>query len=266
MKKPLRYLLSLNSLQKSLGYTTFFSATKFDHHVQIINNINAKKALILAPHPDDDVFGLGGTIRKISHYGTVVTVAYLCDGAGGVPEGRNEEGEVKRIDRDLINIRKDEAKKSGDILGVSEQIFFGHRDGKLASGSAVNKALDELINRIKPDIIFVPSFLDNHPDHRATNEVLINLISQNANIKQVEIWAYEVWTPLFPNRIVNISFEIKNKKEAMEAHKSQLKSRRYDEAILGLNKYRAEINNCDGYAEAFFATTAEIYQQLYRKS
>lgn len=264
--RPLRkILLSQNSLAKALDMTSFFRATKFDHHLVVDNIISAQNVLVLSPHPDDDVFGLGGALHKLSKCGSKITVAYLCDGSGGVPEGRDEEGEPKRIDKDLIEIRKNEAKNSAEILGFNDLRFFGYQDGKLAAGTAVARALSDLINEVKPDIIFVPSFLDNHPDHRATNEVLINVLS-GKQIAVKEIWAYEIWTPIFVNRVVDITNNIEDKKKAIGAHQSQLKSRAYDKAILGLNAYRAEINGISGFAEGFFTTTPEIYKKLYQKS
>lgn len=267
MNRLLKILLSQNSLRKELGFNIFLKAIKFDHHLQVDPKLNYHSVLILAPHPDDDVFGCGGTLKKLSQSGSKITVAYFCDGSGGVLEGRDEQGEVKRIDKNLIEIRKAEAKKSAEDLGIDEQVFFGYKDGKLAlrpgSGQAASKALDSLIKRVNPDIIFTPSFLDNHPDHRATNEILINC---SVCLATTPIWAYEVWTPIFVNRIININSVIEEKKKAMLEQKSQLKSRAYDKVILGLNQYRAEINGISGYAEGFFATTLEIYRKLYQNS
>lgn len=262
MKKWQKNLLSLSNLAKNLGVTSLFSAVKFNYHIEIKNELEFKRILVLAPHPDDDVFGCGGTLKKIADGGGNITVAYFCDGSGG----------------GTAAVRKEEAKKSAEILGIQKparhasqlagvaggQVFFGYPDGKLASGTSVIKALSDLIKDINPDIIFVPSFLDNHPDHRVVNEILINVLS--AGKFNGEIWAYEVWTTIFPNRIVNISSAIEDKKKAMAAHKSQLEARGYDKAILGLNQYRAEINNFPGYGEAFFACKFSEYQKLHRKS
>lgn len=274
MNRSLKILLSLSSLRKALGFNNFIAAAKFDHHLQLDPSLNFRSILVLAPHPDDDVFGCGGTIAKLSKKDARVMVAYFCDGSGGIPEKSLKElerrAEQKEIgsdiarDRNLVNVRKEEAKKAGEILNIKEQIFFGYLDGKLAAGQAVVKAFDDLIRRVKPDIIFTPSFLDNHPDHRAVNEVLIN--SNAKDINNLQIWAYEVWTPIYTNRIVDIGPEVELKKKAVLAHQSQLESRAYDQAILGLNQYRAEINGISGHAEGFFASTAEIYRKLYQKS
>lgn len=275
MSRLLKILLSQNSLRKALGFNNFFSATKFNHHLEINPSLNFKKVLVLAPHPDDDVFGCGGTITQLAKAGAKISVVYFCDGSGGLPEKSYQKFEIKddkeelgqNIKRDpkLVEVRKAEAKKSAEILGIKNQIFFGYFDGKLAAGLAVKKAFNDLIKEVNPDIILTPSFLDNHPDHRATNEVLINC--SRATVKDnLTIWAYEVWTPIFINRLLDINKEIDQKKKAISAHQSQLKCRNFDQAILALNQYRAEINDVSGFAEGFFATTLEIYRKLYQKS
>ena len=262
MKKLRQIALSLNSLRKTLGFGLFFRSTKFNHHLEILNSLSFRRILVLAPHPDDDVFALAGTMAQLAAQGAKVTVAYFCDGSGGTVE-------LNDYDQSLIALRREEAKKAGEILNILEQVFFGYPDGKLASGSSVNLALNDLIKRVKPDIIFVPSFLDNHPDHRAVNEILVNCFTvskSNLLLADLPIWAYEVWTPILINRLVDITPVIEKKRAAMATQESQLKTRGYDKAILGLNQYRAEINGLEGFGEGFFATTMAIYAKLHKES
>lgn len=268
MKRLLKTGLSLITLKKAIGFGNFYAATKFDLHVDI-SRLDFKNALVLAPHPDDDAFAMGGTIKKMTTAGTKVTVAYFCDGSGGVVEGRSpgeELGLSSKRDESLIAKRREEAEKSAKILGINDLVFWGYPDGKLASGSSVIRALQDLFGRLKPDIIFLPSFLDNHGDHRVVNEIFINALGKMPEIKKLPIWAYEIWTPIFINRLVDISLYIKTKEEAILSHDSQIKARRYDKAIMGFNQYRAEINKISGFAEGFFAAPFKIYHQLYRKS
>jgi len=257
MKKWLAILLSQNSLRKVLGFNLYFKTFKFNYHREVVEKFAFKKVLIISPHPDDDIFGVGGTIVKLTEGGADVAVAYLCNGEGGV-----KEENVARKDLTLIETRKSEAKRAGEILGVKEQLFYDYPDGKLSASRVAVKAVSNLIKNFKPDIIFLPSFLDNHPDHRAANDVLIKAVADLGGFEG-EIWAYEVWTPISPNRVVPINNEIESKRSACEAHKSQLDSRGYTDAIIGLNQYRAEINNIKGYAEAFFASKFDVYKKLY---
>jgi LmbE family N-acetylglucosaminyl deacetylase len=257
MSKWLKTLLSLNSLRKAYGNELFFNAAKFNFHLEILDSLKIKKALVLAPHPDDDCFGCAGAMSQIMQKQGEVTVAYFCDGSGGIKEsekGRNKE---------LIQIRKKEAKLSGDILGLKEQMFFGYKDGALVASVTAVRAIVSLIKRVQPDIIFIPSFLDNHPDHRAANDILVKALAKID--LPMEIWAFEIWTPLYANRILMINDELELKKQAIEAHKSQLETRGYEQAVLGLNQYRAEINGKNGLAEGYFASSPALYRELYRR-
>lgn len=268
MKRWLKAALSLLTLKKTLSFGNIFASTRFELRLRTADKLPFQNILVLSPHPDDEVLGMGGTIKKQTLAGAKVTVAYFCDGSGGVPEGRPPEEEVGlglRRDERLINIRKKEAQEAGKMLGISEAVFWGYPDGKLAAGTAAIRALADLIEKIKPDIIFLPSFLDNHSDHRVVNEIFLNTASKVLE-DNFPVWAYEVWTPIFPNRLVDISLYIKTKKEAILAHQSQQKSRKYDQAIEGLNQYRAEINGLSGFAEAFFAAPLGVYRELYKKS
>ncbi|MCL5794937.1 MAG: PIG-L family deacetylase [Patescibacteria group bacterium] len=262
MKKLLQQALSLNNLRKVIGLEIFWSAIKSNLNLQILDNPQSllppshfhRKILFLSPHPDDDVFACGGTIYKHTKAGDKVTVLYLCDGS---------KGNLKGIrDSSLISKRKKEAQASAEIIGIEELIFWSYKDGKLESNSIALKGLKTLIDELKPEIIYVPSFLDNHPDHRATAEILYRVLKNNTDLKTL-IAMYELWTPFFPNRLIDISNVINIKKEAINAHITQLKSRGYEKVVLALNQYRAEINNIKGYAEAFFVSNPAIFKKLF---
>ncbi len=267
MRPWLKVALSTNFLRKALGFSQVYSAIKFDLRLQTFDKTPWKNVLVLSPHPDDDAFGMGGFIKKMTTAGTRVVVAYFCDGSRGVSEGRPAGADLGLTgprDESLIPIRKEEAQKAAQILGTNESIFWSYPDGQLASGTSAIRALTDLISRIKPEVIFLPSFFDNHSDHRVTNEIFINA-TKTLN-GDLPIWAYEIWTPLYINRLVDISLYIKTKTEAILAHESQLKSRRYDKAIVGLNQYRGEINNQSSFAEGYLAVPLKTYRELYRRS
>lgn len=256
MKKLLKLALSLNSLRKAIGFFALLRAKDFDFHRQIIGKPNFKKVLVLSPHPDDDVFGLGGTLAKIAQNKGQIKIIYFCNGAAGGVESA-------KIDLKLVDIRQKESVASGKILGIFDQEFWRINDNELLENAdlAIEK-LKYLIKDYSPEVIFLPSLNDNHPDHVATGYILDQVL------KTVpfsgEIWGYEVWTPTWANRIISIEEVLDKKLKAIEAHKSQLEARGYKEAILGLNRYRAEINHLTGYAEGFWATDAEIYKKLFK--
>ena len=96
-----------------------------------------------------------------------------------------------------------------------------------------------------------------HPDHQAAATLVINTIPLlPANMEKPIVWMYEVWTPLQQfDHIVDISAYVEIKRKAILAHKSQCSVMSFDEAILGLNRYRGEMFSWpEGeYAETFLA-------------
>ena len=85
-----------------------------------------RRSLVVAPHPDDEVLGCGGTIIRIRRLGVPVAIVFLTDGeashAGRVPPS------------ELASIRRREATEAAEVLGVpAEQLtFLGFPDGALA--------------------------------------------------------------------------------------------------------------------------------------
>lgn len=266
MKKLLNYALNLNYLCKTLGHKALWDAIKSELRLIILDNpvdllkpsSNHLSILVLSPHPDDEIFSIGGILAKLQRNGEKITVLYFCDGSKGTPQGIR--------DSSLVIKRKKETKEAAKIIGINNLIFWGYKDGFLQLTRTSMKGLYNLISEIKPDIIFLPSLIDNNPDHLAVNEIFYYAFykypEKSFNFP-VLIAMYELWTPQFPNRIINISDVINIKKEAMKCHKTQLRSRAYDEAALALNKYRAEINKNPGYAEALFVCNASLYKTLY---
>lgn len=73
---------------------------------------------------------------------------------------------------------------------------------------------------------------------------------------------YEVWTPIHPNCVVDISEHMDTKMSALSCYDSQLQMNNYLSSVKGLNAYRSIANKSKGYAEAFFLTTAADYLLL----
>jgi LmbE family N-acetylglucosaminyl deacetylase len=228
----------------------FYKKHSLLHHVEHLEGPNV---WVLSPHPDDDVIGCGGTLIKHVAMGHKVRIIYLCSGDKGIKDKNPKE---------VMNIRKSEAQNAALVMGLSESSlhFLNFEDEKLRI--KIDKAAEEirqLFNDFPPNLIYLPSFLDKHNDHFATNQIVKKL-----GLKNTILAAYEVWTPLIPNRIVDISNLINQKEKAIQAHVSQIKALQYDKAILGLNQYRAKMYTKKNfeYAEAFLVLKSQDYYTL----
>ena len=208
--------------------------------------------LVLAPHPDDEVLGCGGTLYKHSQGGVQITVLYLTTGA-------------QATEKTLIQERQEEAKRGGKVLGINRFEFWDYPKQSLpASEETVNK-MEEFLSFAHFDLVYLPSFLDNHVDHRVTNEIFVRACERLK--KPPECYAYEVWTPLIPNRFVDITDVIDVKRKAIMFHKSQIKykDKNYSINYFGLNAYRALYVDAPEiiYSEAFLHCTNHEYRALY---
>lgn len=215
---------------------------------------NEDLIVILAPHPDDEALGCAGALMAAKR----AIIIYITDGRHGTPNGK--------VDGRLIKVRQKEATDGLKYLGGNiETVFLGNSDSSLRPARSIAKRIARQITAIaKSNIcLFTPWVFDDNPDHRATARlasIVVKLIPRDI-VKQV--WQYEVWSPLIPNRLIPLSgAAIRRKKKAIAAHRSQLKSRAYDKAILGLNAYRGAISNTKHPAEAYLALSPKEFIDL----
>jgi LmbE family N-acetylglucosaminyl deacetylase len=223
------------------------------------------KVIVLAPHMDDEVLGCGGTIARHAQAGAEVSVIFLTDGRYG--SGANAaltEPERSCRQRELIDIRKQEARRAGEILGVRSITFLDAEDGRLSCDSLLPKRLRAILERERPRIVYLPFFLENHVDHSAASEVLIAATAGTSHDFQCR--CYEVWTPLFPNVVVEIDRTIDMKRCALACYKSQLAEMDYVHTGVGLNAYRSSAIGCKTalFVEAFYSVPLAEYRQLHR--
>lgn len=205
------------------------------------------RVLVFAPHNDDEVLGVGGTIAKYASQGHEV---YVCEVTSG-----------KNIDR-----LKNEALEAHSILGVKDTIFLNLPTVGLADipTKELNEAMCDTVNKIKPDIAFIPHKGDMHLDHKMVAESAMVALRPVNSPQLKAIYSYETLSEtewnipspdnLFvPNVWVDITDTIDKKLEAMKCYQSQL----YDfphprslEAIEALSKLRGS-TICVDNAESF---------------
>jgi LmbE family N-acetylglucosaminyl deacetylase len=259
--KSLRYYILKRLSKRALPYLKSYGILKANKHSPaLIWEPEGKKIIVLSPHMDDEVLGCGGTLFQHILKGAEVTVVYLTDGAtGGMLPENSTDGKEKV---GLVEVRKQEARLATKTLGIQTCIFLDFAEGHLESNSKIQDELRKIISSIRPDLVYLPSFLEEHPDHRVVTEILLSA-SEKIDC-QFYCCLYEVWTPIFPNCLVNISKVIQIKKSAIECYKSQLCENNYLHSFLGLNAYRAlalATANCD-FAEAFFRVPLTDYKAL----
>ncbi|MDY6947880.1 MAG: PIG-L family deacetylase [Pseudomonadota bacterium] len=227
----------------------------------------AQKVLVLAPHMDDETIGCGGTLALHAQRGAQVTVVFLTDGRNGGSEVNTMYGEQRvRKQQELIELRTIEARAALQRLGVNRMICMDAEDGALDKCEWAAEKLRDVLRKHRPDIVYLPFYLEAHPDHRAASRVLLDAAAGTS--LEFQCMGYEVWTPLFPNCLVRIDSTVEVKKQALQEYPSQLKQCDYLHASIGLNAHRSAglINPAGfqgGYAEAFYATPLRLYREQF---
>jgi LmbE family N-acetylglucosaminyl deacetylase len=200
--------------------------------------------LVIAPHPDDEVIGCGGTVCLRGRRGDRVAAVFLTSGELGLKELPREKAWATR---------EAEARAAARILGLAGLYFLREPDWTLADHQpTAARALRRVLQQEEPALIYAPHPEDGHPDHQAALPVLRAAL-KGSGLTTPGLRAYEVWTPLpRPEIVEDISAVMPTKLRALRAHASQLGGRfDYVRAVRSLNGFRGALGGKCRYAEAF---------------
>lgn len=197
--------------------------------------------VVVAPHPDDEAIGCGGTIIRHVRAGERVVTVFLTSGEGGLSTLSAEQAR---------RVREAEAQDAATILGTADAVFLRGPDSAVARKTdAVGHALRRVLVAETPETIYLPHPCDGHPDHAAALDVVRAALPPDA---APAIHGFEVWTPLAsPHFVADISDVVDVKMAAIRCYTSQLTQFAYDEAALGLSRYRGVLMGGCRHAEAF---------------
>lgn len=200
-------------------------------------------AMVVAPHPDDEVVGCGGIIIAHRDAGEDVHAVIMTDGGRGNPGGSGGA--------DYNALRQEEARRAMDGLGGGELHFLGHPDGELARTLKPVDGLSSVLARVEPEAIFFPSPYEVHPDHRATSLLVFRAL--RAVGRWPRIYLYEIGAMMPINLLVDITPFMMRKERALAAYPSQLLHQDLVGKMRALNRCRT-VNVDDPairYAEAY---------------
>lgn len=225
-----------------------------------------ERIVVLAPHMDDETIGCGGALALHAQQGAQTTVVFLTDGRLGARDIAALSGaQRERAQATLTQTRKREARAALDALGVQHMVCIDAPDGELARSASVRGELRRILLELKPELVYLPFWLEEHADHRAASRVLLDATLTAA--VDFRCIGYEVWTPLFPNCLVDVSDVAPRKRQALACYASQLDQGDYLHTCLGLNAYRAAglLDPHGRYAEAFCVMTLAEYRAGFER-
>ncbi len=219
-----------------------------------------KKFLIVVAHPDDDILGCGGTIKKLTRLKKKVRVIFLAEGSSCRYKN------LKKFDKQInyaIKQREGWAKKALNDLGVKKAHFYNLKCGNLNKYPITEIAgiVEKEIKDFKPELIISHSNFDVNVDHRTVYQACLQSTRPTSKTKIKALVSFEIlsstewkFSRIFePNLFINIENEIKYKIKALKRYKSEIRKYphpRSSEGIKTLGRYRG-IQSHNKFAEAF---------------
>ena len=135
-------------------------------------------------HPDDEAFFTGGTMATFSKERDVYTIC-VTDGDAG--ENNSDKTGP------LADIRREELKESGKILGIKETYFLGFKDGTLSNSiyHDVAAKMQEVLDTLQPEIPLLPLNLEESQGISIILAVsfITSYVFQNASYAK-ELWYF----------------------------------------------------------------------------
>lgn len=203
------------------------------------------KILVMAPHADDETIGLGGTILLHAQRGDQVDLLVMTNGITGNADNSYTQEEY-------VALRKNEARAAGKILGVQEFIFWDFPDNHTVTENDLNQivpAFADLVKKNGYDAVYTPHKDEIHTDHHVSSVIAARAI---AGLKNPPLlFAYEVWSPLNAEFVVDVTAVFEEKLRAANEYKSQIALNDITKLFKCLNGYRSILLEKKGeYGEA----------------
>ena len=207
-----------------------------------LNLDQIKRALVFAPHPDDESLACGGTLAQLAGSCTI-QVVLVTDGSG-----------AGDLPADTASLRQAEFAAALDILGIQDYVCLAQPDGGFTRSRALEERIRCILQTFRPDHVFLPAPIDYHRDHLRIAEFLTPLCRECATVEFLV--HYEVWAPVLATHVVDITEQWDRKVAALSAHKTAMACGDYLPAMQGLNRYRGLYIGRDRMAEAFWVEHA----------
>lgn len=225
--------------------STALESKRFSANLQplVVSRLEARRALILAPHPDDDILSSGGTLLKL----------------------KENSASIKTVCMTSSDILEKEARKVSGALG-SEIEFWRYTKRRIPIDKDSKERMRALLATYNPDSVFLPFIADDHDDHRRTTHLFYETFKNERSV-DFEVWAFQVYSTLIPNVVVDITGVMEEKLRLVGLYDSIKESRDWQHYIRGLDAFNSRFlkTNKPLYAETFFVVPAREYLEFCAK-
>lgn len=218
-----------------------------------------RNVLVFAAHPDDELLGLGGTVRKLTDEGVTVRAVIMAE---GITSRSNKREEADK--KELIELQKD-SRKAAEIVGYESIDFCGLPDNRMDGMELLDviKHISKYIDMYRPDTVFTHHHGDLNIDHRITCEAVLTACRPVGDYCVKRIYAFETpssseWNynyvePFTPNVYIDVTDTLEAKVKGMQCYRTEstiYPHPRSAEALRALGRYRGSNAGME-MAEAF---------------
>lgn len=208
----------------------------------IVKDKIMNRVLVIAAHPDDEVLGMGGTIKKLTILGKEVFLLIVTDGS------TSQYSSSEDVNKIIVD-KKRETERAAKLLGIKTVLYGELPDMKLdiISHISINKVIENAIDIIQPDTVFTHFWGDVNKDHQAVYESTLVAVRPLVNQVVKELYCYSVpssteWNPckqdtmFLPNVFVEIEKYKEKKYEAMSEYSTELRAYPHPRSIQHLKE------------------------------
>ncbi len=218
-----------------------------------------KRIVVFAAHPDDELLGLGGTVRRLADEGCELHAVIMAEGLTSRANTRDE------ADLSGLEELQEDARKAAGIVGYKSIEFCGLPDNRMDRMELLDivKIISKFVEKYTPDTIFTHHHGDLNIDHRLTCEAVLTACRPVGENKVERIFAFETpssteWNfnynePFTPNVYFDVTNTLEAKIKGMACYCSE--STKYPhprsaKALRSLGRLRGS-NSGFEMAEAF---------------
>ncbi len=187
--------------------------------------------LVFAPHPDDEVLGCGGTMARYIAEGNN---AYVCVVTKGFPPIYECDYNIAQ-ENGWPHIQYPDIMKAHKLLGIKETLFLQFPTVMLETvpRHELNGKVNEVVQKIMPEVIFIPHFGDMQRDHALVSEAVMVAVRPKYKGTVRYVYSYETlseteWNiphmsnAFIPNTFIDIEPYLNKKLEAMSCFTTQI--------------------------------------------
>jgi len=209
----------------------------------------AKKILVVAAHPDDEILGCGGTVAAHAQAGDEVHVVVMAEGA--TSRGAHRDAEA---DRQALAHLREVANQANGLLGAASVTLHGLPDNRMDSLDRLDviKLVEGEVRRVQPDTVYTHHAGDLNIDHRIVHESVLTACRPQPGHPVKTLLFFEIassteWMPsssapvFAPNWFADISHTLALKLKALECYRSEMRAwphARSVEALEHLARWR----------------------------